>query len=98
MQSGVAGCEPCEMRLRLVVLCWGSLLVVPKLCEVSVCAQPGSGFSLAQRWVLFQLPPTTAPSSVPWVLLHLGGGSGTAEWDGAVLRPLSRCPQPRGLL
>lgn len=70
----VAGCEPCEMRLRLVVLCWGSLLVVPKLCEVSVCAQPGAGFSLAQRWVLFQLSPTTAPSSVPWVLLHLRGG------------------------
>lgn len=26
------------------------------------------------------------------------GGSGTAKWDRAVLRPLSRCPQPRGLL
>lgn len=93
----VAGCKPCEMRVRLVVLFWGSVLVVPELCEVSACAHLGAGFFLAQHWVLFQLPPTTVPSSIPWVPLHFRG-SVIAEWDQVVLGTLTRCPQPLGLL
>lgn len=57
-------------------------------------AHLGAGFSLAQHWVLFQLPPTTVPSSMLWVPLHLRGvcncrvGSGSA----GALDTLSQVP------